>query len=288
MLNLLYFSTFDCMLLPLKVILATKHHKEKAIAPAFDMLGVQVDVAEGLNTDLLGTFDGEVERKQSPLDTARLKCQKAAEIYPDAEAFLASEGSFGPHPMMGLIIANEEWILYQDRKNSLEIWAKSVSTSTNYNQAEIKSEEELLEFAEQAQFPSHALICSDPEKKAFYKGIQSLEELKNTFHKIRKSHSFTLVQTDMRALYNPTRMEVIAETANLLVEKINRKCPECGTPGFEIKDVVSGLPCKACGHPTKSTLKHIYGCQKCGHEETILEPKGKKFEDPMNCSMCNP
>ena len=58
-----------------KLVIATKHEKEKVIAPILEKeLGVKCFVAPDLDTDLLGTFTGEVERKDDPIITARKKC----------------------------------------------------------------------------------------------------------------------------------------------------------------------------------------------------------------------
>jgi hypothetical protein len=52
------------------VALTTKHEKARAIARPFRVgLGVEVLVPTGIDTDLLGTFTGEVERAGAPHDT---------------------------------------------------------------------------------------------------------------------------------------------------------------------------------------------------------------------------
>jgi hypothetical protein len=43
------------------------------------------------------------------------------------------------------------------------------------------------------------------------------------------------VETDMRAMYNPSRMTVIQNATKKLVEKIN-SCCHCNIPGFGITD----------------------------------------------------
>jgi len=92
----------------------------------------------------------------------------------------------------------------------------------------------------------------------------------------------------MRAMYNPTRMKVIAKAVEKLIEKIKTLCPRCSCPGFGIVDAVKGLPCDCCGYPTKSALYHVYSCQKCSHDEPRYFPKGEKTEDPTYCDRCNP
>ena len=79
-------------------MVATKHGKEKVIAPILERsLGVKVLSTTNLDTDRFGTFSGEVERKGTPLEVARAKCEAALKLT-GADLAVASEGSFGPHP----------------------------------------------------------------------------------------------------------------------------------------------------------------------------------------------
>ncbi len=84
------------------LVIATKHNKEKVIAPILEReLGVKCFVPVNLDTDALGTFTGEVERKDDPITTARKKCLLAMELE-NCDMAIASEGSFGPHPSIFL------------------------------------------------------------------------------------------------------------------------------------------------------------------------------------------
>jgi len=87
----------------------------------------------------------------------------------------------------------------------------------------------------------------------------------------------------MRAMYNPTRMKVIESAAIKLANKITSCCPNCNTPGFGVTDAKRGLPCEWCRFPTRSTLSHIYICQKCSYvkeknlgEKTLIVSIQKK------------
>jgi hypothetical protein len=147
-----------------------------------------------------------------------------------------------------------------------------------------------LVFAEKSLFPTHALILSGigGDTKAFVKGITTQAELLNVFQELKYKAKTVLVQTDMRALYNPTRMKTIEKACHKLLKNIKSTCPGCVTPGFNVSDVLSGLPCSLCGRPTKSTLAHQYVCKKCGHEERRYYPNLKLEEDPTFCDYCNP
>lgn len=90
------------------LLIATKHGKEKVIAPILESaLNVKCFVATDLDTDKLGTFTGEVERTDSPLNTLRNKCLMAMELV-DCNLVVASEGSFGTHPTAYFIHADDE------------------------------------------------------------------------------------------------------------------------------------------------------------------------------------
>jgi hypothetical protein len=94
------------------LIIATKHSKEKVIAPIVEKeLGVKCFVSLDLDTDLLGTFTGEIERKDDPVTSARNKCLMSMELT-NCDLAIASEGSFGPHPTLYFIPADDEILVF--------------------------------------------------------------------------------------------------------------------------------------------------------------------------------
>jgi len=272
------------------LLIATKHEKEKIISPIFEHeLGVKCVVPENMDTDLLGTFTGEVERKFDPITTARQKCEMAMQLT-NVDLAIASEGSFGPHPSIFFVNADEEILLLIDKKNNLEIIVKELSTSTNFNASEIHSLRELKFFANKAGFPAHGLILRPSKEQitVVFKGITSWVKLIDAYNYLMNYYATVYVETDMRAMYNPTRRAVIQIATNKLVEKIKTTCPICKTPGFGITGVKEGLPCSFCKAPTRSILSHIYTCQKCNYAHCKDYPYIKKEEDPMYCDQCNP
>ncbi len=272
------------------LIIATKHEKEKVIAPILEKeLGVKCFIYPNLDTDRLGTFTGEVDRKDDPITTARNKCLMAMKLT-NCDLAVASEGSFGPHPSLYFIPADFEFLLFIDKKNDLEIIVSELSSATNFNAREIKTKKELNEFSTNANFPSHGLIIrkSKYDLEGIIKGITNKEQLNNAFNNFIKNFETVYIETDMRAMYNPTRMNVIKHATHKLAEKINALCPVCKMPGFGITDSHSGLPCELCNYPTRGTLSHIYSCEKCKFTDSKQFPHGKHTEDPMYCDFCNP
>ena len=273
-----------------KLVIATKHNKDKVIIPILEEhLKVKCFVPEDFDTDELGTFTGEIERKDNPLNTVRQKCFLAMEKT-EVELGIASEGSFGPHPSIFIAHADEELLIFIDKKNNLEIIVRELSLDTNFNATTINCFHDLVDFVKEVGFPEHAVILKVVvnNKITAVKGIQSWELLEESYNKLSKNNSQVVAETDMRAMYNPTRMKVIEQATFKLVEKINSLCPQCSTPGFGVINSKKGLPCEWCKLPTKSIISHIYQCQKCDFQLEKMYPNNIKHEDPMYCDFCNP
>ena len=272
------------------LLIATKHEKERVIAPILEKeLGVKCILAENFDTDELGTFSGEIERKSDPITTVREKCIRGMKLA-NCDLAVANEGSFGTRPTLGFVNADDEIIMLIDTKNNLEIVVREISINTNFNGKEIKTEQELITFADRVDFPNHGLIIrkNHGDNSEIIKGITNPTILLKTFKAFKSKYGLAYVETDMRAMYNPTRMEVIKIAAQKLADKIVSLCPQCFTPGFGITDVKMGLPCSLCGFPTRSTLSHEYKCVKCQYKEERKYPHKKTTEEPTFCDNCNP
>lgn len=273
-----------------RLVIATMHEKEQVLAPLLrEGLNVDCFVPDEFNTDLFGTFSGEIERTNPAHLTVRDKCLKAMELT-QCDLGVASEGSFGAHPSIPFIPVNEEMLIFIDRKNDLEIREKVIEIETNFSEEEVKNWEDLAGFANRHKFPSHGLILRTKNLGAdeIIKGITDWEQLKVSYDTLIHKGSAIHVETDMRAMYNPTRMKTIEKACQKLIEKINSLCSQCHSPGFGITAAISGLPCSLCGMGTKSTLSYLYECQKCAFTSEEKYPHGKHREDPMYCDFCNP
>lgn len=272
------------------LLIATKHQKENVIAPLFtNEFGVLCFTSDTFDTDSLGTFSGEINRKEDALTTVRNKCLLASNTT-GCDMVIASEGSFGAHPTIFFAHANEELIMLKDFKNDLEIIAREISMDTNFSGQKIENELELLAFSKNVNFPSHGIILKPAEKNysKIYKGIVSEEVLLATYHDLKCEYGSVYAETDMRALFNPTRMKVIEIATKKLIQKIKKRCPNCKTPGFDSVAANQGLPCKQCSLPTRSTLSYVYQCKKCDFKEEQFFPRGIQNEDPTYCDHCNP
>lgn len=275
-------------------VLATMHQKERAIAPILEPeLGIKIIVPADFDTDKFGTFTREIKRSGTQIEAARLKAETALEIAGETLAF-ASEGTFGPHPMMPYLPANREIVLLLDRANNLEIVGESLSLETNYSHQLVSSTGEADRFAAKAGFPEHGLVvavgCPAEGKEEIVKGITTEKQLFDAVTAgLKKSPTGQVrVETDMRAMYNPTRMKNIANATLDLVKKFKQFCPECGWPGFGIVERKIGLPCGLCSFPTQLARSAIYRCKNCGSTKEELFPDGRETADPALCQYCNP
>ena len=272
------------------LVIATKHKKEKVIAPLFkNAFDLNCSVSHSFDTDTLGTFTGEIERVNDPLTTLRNKCILAMELE-GSDLAVANEGSFGPHPQLIFAPADNELAIFIDKKNDIEIIASETSMNTNFGGRKVDSFEDLLRFANDSKFPSHALILRKDERSIenIFKGITTHQDLEDAYTFLFEKHETVFAETDMRAMFNPSRMLVIENVFKKLIDKMNSKCPHCSTIGFDIVTYKRGLPCSNCGFKTNSLLAYQYQCKKCNYNEEKLYPNGILFEEPTYCDICNP
>jgi hypothetical protein len=276
------------------IVLPTKHAKSIAVARAF-LTHLQASVLEFVvDTDLLGTFSGEIERQGNTLDCARRKCEWAMELLGNrADYLLSSEGSFGPHPAIPFIAADHEILYFVDRKRGFHLHLASLSEKTNYQMQVIHNLDELKAFAVSAGFPSHALMLRPQgrsSRKTIVKGITDEAQLVANFKRAQHTSpdDSVLIETDMRAHLNPTRMTVIAELAEQMAKRLATRCPSCWAPGWGINRGERGLPCSHCTAPTQLIVHEIHGCTRCTHEVILPRPDGLLSAPQMWCQMCNP
>ncbi len=273
-----------------KLVIATKHEKEKVIKPILEnALSVDCFVPYNFDTDRWGTFSGEIKRNEDVLNTLRKKCLNAMKEN-NCDLAIASEGSFGAHPSIFFAHADDEVLMLMDLKHDLEIVARELSTETNFNGNYIANTTDLFAFATKANFPTHGLILKSSEsnfEKAI-KGIQNENMLLEGFQSLFHEYGKVYVETDMRALYNPTRMKIIEKATFKLAQVALSQCPNCSTPGFTVTEAIEGLPCEWCNSPTRSTLCFRSTCKKCNFASEEKYPHQKTTEDPMYCDFCNP
>jgi hypothetical protein len=269
-----------------KASLATCHGKEQAIAPALaSQLGLELLVPDGIHTDALGSFSGEVARDLSMLETVREKARLGMRAT-GLTIGIASEGSFGPDPVLGIIPAACELLHFMDDTRGIEITERLASYRTNFITLEVKDGASIEAFLEQAHFPTHGLIVKSGST-VLHKGITRRADLDAAIAQAL-ARGACRVETDMRAHFNPTRMAEIAKLAEKLAARLATPCPACQAPGFGPHAQTPGLACRDCGAPTALVRQITHRCAACDHEEQRPRPDGQTHAEPKYCPECNP
>lgn len=270
-----------------KVLLASMHKKEQAIQEPFEnIVGCKLIVASDFNTDLFGTFSGETKRLLSAFDTLKHKAVIAANTY-NVDYIISSEGSFGPHPSYMFLNSDTEMLLFYDRTNELFIYEYEISTDTNLNEIEITAHTDYSDFLTKTKFPSHALILK-ANNQVLAKGITQQDELEVLIKNNLTTFKYLKLETDMRAMYNPSRMKVINNLAYKLAQRVANNCIKCNTPGFGLLKTSGALICELCLSPTKIKKYNNYCCIKCDYTiQTLINPE-VEFANPRYCDYCNP
>ncbi len=272
---------------------ATMHGKERVIGPAL-MKALPIAGCHAIpevDTDRFGAFSGEVRRTLDPRATAIAKAKHGADV-PGMELVIASEGSFGPYPPAPFISCNEEFLVLYDARDGSVFEHKHLSLEAVFGGAACSTLADVTAFAQRMGFPEHALVLRSTEHwradTVQVKGIHQHEELLRTANTLLAAHGTVWVETDMRAMCNPTRMKMIGATAERFAAELIRTCPRCSHFYFRITSAVPGLPCGLCGSPTESVRSFVRHCRHC--DFTTEEPRtdGKQVEGPQFCGHCNP
>ncbi|MTJ79564.1 MAG: hypothetical protein F8N37_00885 [Telmatospirillum sp.] len=275
-------------------VLASMHAKERAIAPVLEAgLGLVITPAVGLNTDQFGTFSRDIARTGSPSEAARAKIAAGFDVRPDARIGIASEGCFGPHPQIPFLAQDTELVLLCDRDSGLELAGYHATLETNFGHTLARTVEDAMAFAERSGFPGHGVIVMgsrdghpDPAA-ALAKDIRDGTALAEAVRSAIRRFGAAWVETDMRAHRNPTRMTAIGRAARDLVRRFHSRCPDCGRPGFDVTELLAGLPCACCGEPTAVAAIAVLVCPACGcrRERSV---SSDRTADPARCGLCNP
>jgi hypothetical protein len=276
------------------VVLATRHGKERVIAPAFESLfDCRVVVPPDLDTDRFGSFTRERPRRGTPRDAARAKARAALEEVPEARWAIASEGSVGPHPVLPGIAHDRELVLLVARDTGLEVAGFHETTATNYDHRVVITVGAGLAFAERLGFPDHGIVvmgCAGLQPRpedGVHKDLADWPTLERALGTQIRERGAAWIEADLRAHRNPTRMQAIASATADLLRRFASRCPACLAPGYAVVEYLPGRPCSDCGAPTRLPSAEISGCGQCGHRETRLLG-GFGLANPAACRACNP
>lgn len=271
------------------VCFATKHGKEAIVAPLLSTLNLNCFAIE-VDTDQFGTFSGEVERVGSIRETLRKKIRAGAHES-ESRFVLASEGSFGPHPIIGFIPTNLESLLLWDRKHNVEIYSEWLCTKPVHNEKVLSPKDDFRSALSELGFPEHAVMVH-PENKTtpIFKGLITettvAQAMLDSFSASNTGR--VVLANDLRAFCNPTRQKAIYQAGTVLIEKLESTCPSCNYPGYATARGEPGLPCAVCDEPSRVAKAVVLECVKCAFTETKPRPDQKTSIDPSECEFCNP
>jgi hypothetical protein len=273
-----------------KAVITTKHEKGKIVAPIFNqVLGLEVSECN-LDTDTLGTFTGEIERKQSPRETVLIKARLGVEKTGESIG-IASEGSIGADPFIPFINSDFEMMAFVDIDLDLEIVESIRSTNIIAATKIVHGQEDLSEFLKRADFPNHKLIVRTQKTPTIFsiKGIDDDLSLRKAIESAKKEDpkGVVVIESDLRAHCSPSRQKIIGELAAKLAIRIKQACPQCSTPGWGVVTYIKGVLCSQCQRLSIEALKQeVLGCSHCEFQENgrvIAEAL-----DPARCDWCNP
>ena len=273
-----------------RVVLLTQHGKESLLAPLLGQsLGWAVERVDGFDTDTLGTFTREVDRPGSQLEAARTKARTGMALA-GCQRGLASEGAFMPDPLSGLFPWNVELLVAVDDVLGDEVVGMAQGPACNQtgHASDWRSAERL---AQDAGFPQHWLVVrpnGDNDPRAI-KGVNSWPALRAAFDaaQAQSAQGVVWLESDLRAMANPSRQGLIVQAGLDLARRWQSACPQCAAPGFWPVSAIQGLPCAACGSPTRERLGERWACVRCTHTENKRVTPGTKA-DPARCDRCNP
>ena len=269
----------------IQIAMPTKHGKASVINKAFNHYFPVEIIEVNADTDSLGTFAGEVERIDPPLETA-IKNHKLVTGY---EYTITSEGSIGSDHSIPFLISDYEILVFKDHKKDITIREAHRSFEIKAFKKEIFLGENIEETLKQYDFPNHSVIVKAPEAGLIlpFKGLKDLDAVNKAIEEVAKVSRRIVIESDLRANHSPSRMENIYVTAQKLAKRINTLCSTCYTPGFGVKSYEKGVNCSYCKRLNPNVVKvEILGCVNCD-----LELKGKEINKeiaPDKCIWCNP
>lgn len=280
-------------------VLTTKHGKHSSVAPPLEeVLGLTVTVAEA-DTDVLGTFTGEIPRTRPPQDTAVTKARLGMDAT-GCPLGVATEGSFVAHPDAPWITVHTELVVLVDDTRPdpdgqpLIVVERATTLDTNAQRHTVTTDQldqTGLDHALNAiGFPDAGVIirCSgSTTDELIVKGICDRHRLDVALDRLRQESSAEItIEADLRAHHNPRRREVITRAARGLATRLATSCPACATPGYGHLHTQPGLPCGECRTPTSQTAASVHGCARCPHREH--RPVERTSASPAHCPVCNP
>jgi hypothetical protein len=275
------------------IVLTSKHQKLILIQPAFQEIAGLTVVEQDLDTDLLGTFSGEVERAFPPLETAIRKAELGL-INTGGKLGLASEGSIGSDPLIPFAISNIEHLVLVDKVRGIVISESFRSFEIVKVSEAVAPGEDLEQLLFSAGFPEQKLIAksNQVDGEGSLNPIKAISNRKSLLDAIaecarQSKDGKARIEPDYRAHSSPSRAKNIIQVAEMLATRISRLCPTCNCPGWGKVCYDYGLSCEACDtYDLTAVRQEVLGCVSCDQKlPGVVLATNLRAE---NCQQCNP
>ena len=265
------------------------HAKERALAAPFRrVLGAEI-VVPRLDTDVLGTFSGEVPRPDALVETCAIKAELAFRSL-DVDCAIANEGSYGPIDRVPLTPSGIELLAFVDRRRGIRHVETLPTHRTSWRlQRFAKGDPDRLLALKGMGFPEFGVfvVCSSDMSRPI-KNLATVDAVIAAMDREaeRSEDGLAVLYSDMRAHRNPLRMQVLRAVGFRLARRLQRLCPRCDAPGFGPIGSRRGLPCESCGEPTHWIDFEMDGCNVCGHASSRPRRDGRRTAPRLRCHAC--
>ena len=263
--------------------LLSLHDKASIIAPLLaECWQARLTNTTAFDTDSLGTFSGEVERRLSPLECALRKARLAVELT-GADFGLGSEGSFGS-VLWGLSVINQELVACVPARGDWFVvgcHAEPVAVS----ECQYGDSEAVARFWSDLPAGQGVMLIGEGRiAKAVTSRADADAQLAQWYGE--QIPPQLRIAYDLRAHQSPLRRLNIARATTNLLARMDSRCSVCALPGFWPDQTETGLPCGDCGYPTNSARAQVAHCRGCGYR--LSTPVTAVYADPATCPLCNP
>lgn len=217
----------------LPVLIATMHGKEAVLAPPLAGLGFQVLLPLDYDTDMLGTFSGDVRRPGTAVEAALEKARRAC-IATGVPRAISSEGSYRPCQTLFPGARNVEILAFVDMENGQEVVEYMTDLPTRFVKGRVPADiaaPEVQALLSSMGWPeARAMVVpEDPGHGVVmpewvFKGLADAPSLMEAM-RVCAAHSgdgMVHLESDLRAHMNPTRMASVARVGEQLVQRLAR------------------------------------------------------------------
>jgi hypothetical protein len=165
------------------------------------------------------------------LEQLRQMAETLSEQYGLDDVMVAG-GRFFAHPWRSGISLHQEWMLWYDRRTGQELLEQVMTERTNYAMITVsKMGQDVSAFLDRIGFPTHAVVIrpsAGTSDAPFFHGLQSLNAVEEAIACSAEAamDGRILLQSDMRAHVNPTRMNVLRQLADKLSDRLRTIQPD--------------------------------------------------------------